>query len=105
MAAKKEAVGDNVRASRFDRSFDAGNFGDEDEEGDGQDIRSGDSSLYGNILRSTVSREWSKNGRHSHRVQARAERKENTEAVREAHYRSKVPTAAAQQPTDGERQR
>ena len=41
---------------RFDRSFDAGHFGDDDDDGEGHegdDIRRGDSSIYGNILRST----------------------------------------------------
>ncbi|GMH81418.1 hypothetical protein TrVE_jg13901 [Triparma verrucosa] len=91
LTAKKEAMGDNVRASRFDRSFDAGHFDEEDEYEGHEDDRSEvtESSMYGNMLRSTVSRDWSHGNRHSHHIQQAKDRKENTDAIRQAHMKAK----------------
>ncbi|GMH65493.1 hypothetical protein TL16_g04213 [Triparma laevis f. inornata] len=92
LTAKKEAMGDNVRASRFDRSFDAGHFEEDEDNNDDEDDRSQttDGSLYGNMLRSTVnSRDWSHGNRHSHHIQQAKDRKENTDAIRHAHMKVK----------------
>ena len=48
-----------------------------------------ESSMYGNMLRSTVSRDWSQGNRHSHHIQQAKDRKENTDANRQAHMKAK----------------
>ncbi len=70
LTAQKESSGENLRSSRFEQNWD-------------------DISI-GNFLRSTVSRDWSHGGRHSHQRLQRQERAANTDVIRQANRNTNV---------------
>ena len=78
LTARKEATGSNIRSSRFDPSP---SFMVDDN----QSIHSEQSSI-GNVLRSTVSRDWSR-GHHPSQKEAARMRKDTANAFREVHSR------------------